>query len=115
MQFRRTFAVSAVIALLIAPALPLSAQWPATEKLDLDAIYRLKDEGLQRSKVMEITSYLTDVYGPRLTGSPNMKEAAEWTQKTLKEWGLGNIHLESFPFGRGWQNQRFVATVRFVT
>ena len=67
--------------------LPLAAQWPATEKLDLDAIYRIKDEGLQRSKVMEIESYLTDVYGPRLTGSPNIKEAADWAQKTMKDWG----------------------------
>ena len=55
MQFRRTFALSAVIAVLI--ALPLSAQWPMTEKLDLDAIYRIKEEGLQRSKVMEIERY----------------------------------------------------------
>jgi carboxypeptidase Q len=90
-------------------ALPVAAQWPANEKVDLDAVYRIKEEGLQRSKVMEITSYLTDVYGPRLTGSPNIREAADWTQRTFKEWGLANIHLETFPFGRGWQNQRFVA------
>ena len=107
MHFRRTFAVSAVLALLV--SLPLAADWPVTEKVDLDAIYRIKDEGLQRSKVMELESYLTDVYGPRLTGSPNIKEAAEWAQTTMKDWGLSNVHLESFPFGRGWQNQRFVA------
>jgi hypothetical protein len=107
MQFRRTFALSAAIAVLI--VLPLAAQWPGTEKVDLDAIYRIKDEGLQRSKVMEIESYLTDVYGPRLTGSPNIKEAADWAQKTMKEWGFANVHLETWPFGRGWQNQRFVA------
>jgi carboxypeptidase Q len=107
MQFRRTFALTAVLAVLI--ALPLAAQWPTTEKLDLDAIYRIKDEGLQRSKVMEIESYLTDVYGPRLTGSPNMKEAGDWAQKTMKDWGLANVHAESWPFGRGWQNQLFVA------
>ena len=89
--------------------LPLTAQYPSTEKVDLDAVYRIKDEGLQRSRVMEITSYLTDVYGPRLTGSPNINEAAVWTQKTLKEWGLANVHVEAYPFGRGWQNQRFVA------
>src|SRR5262249_28800076 len=65
--------------------------------------------GLQRSKVMEIESYLTDVYGPRLTGSPNIREAADWTQKTMTEWGLSNVHLETWPFGRGWQNQKMVA------
>jgi hypothetical protein len=104
---RRIFASTALIGVLV--SLPLAADWPVTEKLDLDAIYRIKEEGLQRSKVMELESYLTDVYGPRLTGSPNIKEAADWAQKTMKEWGLANVKLEAFPFGRGWQNQRFVA------
>jgi carboxypeptidase Q len=103
----RTLASTALIAILV--SLPLAADWPVTEKLDLDAIYRIKEEGLQRSKVMELESYLTDVYGPRLTGSPNIKEAANWAQKTMREWGLADVRLESFPFGRGWQNQRFVA------
>jgi carboxypeptidase Q len=107
MHFRRTFASSALIALMV--SFPLAADRPATEKIDLDAIYRIKDEGLQRSKVMEVESYLTDVYGPRLTGSPNIREAADWAQKTMTEWGLANVHIESWPFGRGWQNQRFVA------
>src|SRR4029453_8561779 len=106
MQTRRAFLVAA---LSVAVSLPLAADWPNTERVDLDAVYRIKEEGLQRSKVMETESYLTDVYGPRLTGSPNIKEAADWAQKTMKEWGLANVHLESWPFGRGWQNQRFVA------
>jgi len=111
MKSRNTPLLVAPFAMLCAAlfVLPVAAQWPANEKVDLDAVYRIKEEGLQRSKVMEITSYLTDVYGPRLTGSPNIREAADWTQRTLKEWGLANIHLETFPFGRGWQNQRFVA------
>src|SRR5262245_37071632 len=108
MKFHRTLVLSAVIALLV--GLPLSAQLAVSEKVDLDAVYKIKDEGLQRSKVMEIESYLTDVYGPRLTGSPNIKEAADWAQKTMKEWGLANVKTESWPFGRGWQNQRFVAS-----
>jgi carboxypeptidase Q len=107
MTTHRTFALTGVIAILI--GLPLAADWPATEAIDLDAVYRIKDEGLQHSKVMDIESYLTDVYGPRLTGSPNIKEAADWAQKTMRDWGLANVHLESWPFGRGWQNQRFVA------
>src|SRR5215212_4959973 len=106
MYFRRIFASTILVAALGAP---IAAQWPASEKLDRDAVYRLKDEGLQRSKVMEIESYLTDVYGPRLTGSSNIKEAADWAQKTMKEWGLGNVHLETWPFGRGWENRRIVA------
>jgi len=107
MHYRRTFALTVLVA--VVASLPLAAQWSTTEKIDLDAVYRLKDEGLQRSKVMEIESYLTDVYGPRLTGSPNIREAADWAQKTMKEWGLANVHTETWPFGRGWQNQRFVA------
>jgi carboxypeptidase Q len=108
MKMHRTLALTAMIA--VAVGLPLAADWPTTEKIDLDAVYRIKDEGLQRSKVMEIESYLTDVYGPRLTGSPNIREAADWAQKTMKEWGLANVHLETWPFGRGWQNQRIVAS-----
>src|SRR5881296_383074 len=108
MTTHRTCALTAVIAILI--GLPLAADWPVTEAIDLDAVYRIKDEGLQHSKVMDIESYLTDVYGPRLTGSPNIKEAADWAQKTMRDWGLANVHLETWPFGRGWQNQRFVAS-----
>ena len=107
MNTRRPLAVAAIFASLV--VLPLAADWPVAEKLDLDAVYRIKDEGLQRSKVMEIESYLTDVYGPRLTGSPNIKEAAEWAENKMKEWGLASVHRETWPFGRGWQNRRFVA------
>src|SRR5262245_55965422 len=96
-----------IVAVVFAVALPFAAAAPET--VDLDAVYRIKQEGLNSSKVMEIASYLTDVYGPRLTGSPEIKEAADWTQKTMKEWGLTNVHLETFPFGRGWGNTRFVA------
>jgi carboxypeptidase Q len=107
LKAQRTLVLTALLSLLV--GMPLTAQWAITEKLDFDAIYKIKDEGLQRSKVMEIESYLTDVYGPRLTGSPNIKEAADWAQKTMKEWGLANVKTETWPFGRGWQSQRFVA------
>src|ERR1051326_8924848 len=71
------------------------------EKVDLDAIYRIKNEGLNHSQIMETASYLTDVYGGRLTGSPQIKAAAEWTVKKLNEWELANVHLEQWgPFGQ---------------
>src|SRR2546426_12274992 len=90
-------------------AVPILAQI-SQEPVDLDGIYRIKDEGLNRSQVMETLSYLTDVYGPRLTGSPQIKAAAEWTKKKLMEWELANVNLESWgPFGRGWSNERFNA------
>jgi carboxypeptidase Q len=107
MKTGRTAVLAGVAIMMV--GLPLAAEWPTTERVDLDAVYRIKDEGLQRSKVMEIESWLTDVYGPRLTNSPNIREAADWAQKTMKEWGLANVHIESWAFGRGWQNQRVVA------
>jgi hypothetical protein len=97
------------VTLAVATGLPLAAQLPPNEKVDLDAVYRIKEEGLDRSKVMEIASFLSDVYGPRLTASPELKEAADWAQKTMTSWGLSNVHTEKWPFGRGWQNQRFTA------
>jgi hypothetical protein len=103
---RRTATLAAIVAALVAP---VAAQLGTTEKVDLDAIYRIKDEGLQHSKVMELESYLTDVYGPRLANSPEIKEAGDWAQKTMKDWGLANVHAEPWAFGRGWHNERMVA------
>jgi carboxypeptidase Q len=75
-----------------------------------DPIARIRDEGLNRSQVMKTLLHLTDVIGPRLTGSPNMARANTWTRDTLAEWGLQNAQLEPFgPFGRGWSLQRFSA------
>ena len=77
-----------------------------------DPIDRIKDEGLNRSQLMATLSYLTDVIGPRLTGSPNLKRANEWTCQTLTKWGLTNAHLEAWgPFGKGWTLKRFSAQV----
>lgn len=87
-----------------------SAQSPAIDPSD--PIARIRDEGMNRSQVMQTLSYLTDVIGPRLTASPNMKRANEWTREKLASWGLQNAHLESWgPFGRGWSLQRFCAQV----
>ncbi|HEX5635120.1 MAG TPA: M20/M25/M40 family metallo-hydrolase, partial [Gemmatimonadales bacterium] len=94
--------------LAIAAATSLGAQ----EAVDRTAIDRLKEEGFKRSQVMDITSWLTDVYGSRLTNAPSTRAAAEWSVKKLGEWGLVNARLEPWgPFGRGWVNERFVAQV----
>jgi hypothetical protein len=96
-------------AVAVALSLPSAAR---DERLEYDGLYRIKEEGLQRSQVMEITSWLTDVHGPRLTGSPNIRAAAGWAEKTMKEWGLANVALEPWgAFGRGWSNERFAAHV----
>ncbi len=76
------------------------------EKVDLETISRIRYEGFRDSKVMEFASGLMDSIGERLTGSPNMKRANEWTRDQLTAMGLTNAHLESWgPFGRGWANQ----------
>ena len=77
---------------------------------DTAAINKFEEEGLQHSHIMEVMSYLTDVYGPRLTNSPNIREAAAYAVKTLGSWGLANVHEEPWgPFGRGWSNELFEA------
>ena len=66
----------------------------------------------ERSQVMKTLSYLSDVIGPRLTASPGMKRANEWTRDQLTKWGLQNAHLEPWgPFGRGWTLKKFSAQV----
>ncbi len=85
---------------------------PTPAKTLNDPIERIKDEGLNRSQVMQTLSYLTDIIGPRLTASPNMKRANEWTRERLASWGLANAHLEAWgPFGRGWVLKSFSAQV----
>src|SRR5258708_1836068 len=76
------------------------------EKLALETISRIRSEGFRDSKVMDFAAGLMDSIGERLTGSPNMKRANEWTRDQLTAMGLSNAHLESWgPFGRGWANQ----------
>jgi len=75
----------------------------AAENPDLTMQTRIRQEEFRDSKVMEIASGLMDFIGPRLTGSPNMKRADEWTRDKLTEFGMSNSHLESWgPFGHGW-------------
>lgn len=92
---------------------PLSAVGDAgPERVNLDAVFRIKEEGLQRSGVVETLWYLTDVSGPRLTNSPGMRSAAAWAVERLDEWGLANVRSETWgQFGQGWANERFSAQV----
>ena len=77
---------------------------PATENLDYTMYQRIRDEGLSDSHVMEFASGLMDGIGPRLTGSPNLKRANEWTRDQLTAMGCNNAHLEDWgEFGMGWR------------
>src|SRR3954468_20732407 len=81
---------------------------PAQETVDEAIVARIKGEAFQRSAVMDTLSWIADVYGPRLTGSPTLRQAAEWARDQLTRWGLVNAALE--PNGtasRGWAIDRF--------
>ncbi len=93
------------IAVIFLAVLPLAAQAP--NQAELSAIHQIKDIGFNHSEIMDTISYLSDVYGPRLTNSPDIKEAANWTTEQMKKWQLANVNLERWgPFGRGWSNER---------
>ena len=101
-------ATTVVFVNLVAPAL---AQAPR-ERVNAEMVAKIKDEGMQRSKVMESISFLTDVHGPRLTGSPITRRAGDWAKGRLTEWGLENARLESWgTFGRGWTLEGFTANL----
>jgi carboxypeptidase Q len=104
---------STLTALLIFSGLnPVVAQENRASRRANDAIAEIIEEGMNHSQAMTNLSFLTDVIGPRLTGSPNLKRANEWTRDKLASWGLANSHLEAWgPFGRGWTLQKFSAQI----
>lgn len=103
---RRALALSLILSLLSLPAL---AQTAASDE---EMIARIRKEGLEHSQILKTMHMLADVYGPRLTGSPNHKGAAEWATKQMTDWGFENAHLEPWDFGHpGWLNERLTAHV----
>ena len=93
---------------------PASAQMSPAD-FDTAAVSKIKDEGMNRSQVMETLSWLTDVYGPRLTNSPEYKQAADWAAGKLREWGLQHVYYDNWgPFGRGWTLKKFSVNVSGV-
>src|ERR1043166_4955028 len=75
-----------------------------------DLLSRIRKEAMERSQIMKTMHMFTDVYGPRLTGSPNHKAAADWAVKQMTAWGLENAHLEPWDFKHpGWLNERLTA------
>ncbi|HEY1404306.1 MAG TPA: M20/M25/M40 family metallo-hydrolase [Pyrinomonadaceae bacterium] len=120
-MFRRNMAVALLLACsVLGNSFPVHAQRPAaapaaapTQTPDPnDPVARIRDEAMNRSQVMQTLGYLSDVIGPRLTNSPGMKRANEWTRDQMTKWGMQNAHLEAWgPFGRGWTLKRFSAEV----
>ena len=95
------FAAGLILALLGVVAMT------AQDRVDLAMVARIRAEGAQRSKVLEIFNYITNVVGARPTGSRAHKQAADYVRAKLEEWGLANPHLEPFQFGRGWELEKF--------
>jgi hypothetical protein len=99
---RRLVALTLIISLL---SLPVAAQNGGG-----DLLSRIRKEAMERSQIMKTMHMFTDVYGPRLTGSPNHKAAADWAVKQMTAWGLENAHLEPWDFKHpGWLNERLTA------
>ena len=100
---RRALAFGLIAILASLPALAQNGN-------DKDLLERIRQEEKNNSQIMKTMHMLTDVYGPRLTGSPNHKAAAEWAVKQMTAWGLQNAHLEPWNFGHvGWSNERLTA------
>ena len=111
-MFPRKFAGVLLIYVLLVPVFSLGQTTPKIFEAPADVAKQIKEEGTTRSQVMQTLSYMSDVIGPRLTGSPGMKRANEWTRDTMTKWGLQNARLEQWgPFGRGWTLKRFYANV----
>lgn len=101
-MLKRFVALSLVLSLL---TLPVLAQNGSGEMLT-----RIRAEAMERSQIMKTMHMFTDLYGPRLTGSPNHKAAAEWAVKQMTAWGFDNAHLEPWDFKHpGWANERLSA------
>src|SRR5688572_11473316 len=99
-------ALSVLLAIVV--LVPASAQTP----LDPEINAKIRQEASSRSQIMRTLHYLTDVYGPRLTGTPSLKAAGEWAIQTMASWGFTNGRLEPWDFGHpGWTNERLTAHI----
>jgi hypothetical protein len=105
----RIMAIAVGISVLVASAAP---SFLAQERIDTDINARIRKEAQDNSKILRTLHYFTDVYGPRLTGSPNLKAAGEWAIKEMSSWGFVNGKLEPWDFGRpGWTNEVAIGSI----
>jgi hypothetical protein len=112
---RRVLWLATALALAFATMVAAPALRAGGETINYADINKIKAEGLQRSQVMELCSWLSDVYTPRVTGSPTAMKAAEWAVAKMKAWGLSNVAIEPWAnrngFDRGWTNDKFYMQV----
>ena len=111
-MFRHRFAAVVMVVALLLPSAAFAKTKSKVYTAPAEDLEKIMNEGMNNSKVMDTLSYLTDVIGGRLTNSPNMKRANEWTRDTMAGWGMKNAQLEAWgPFGRGWSLKKFSAQV----
>jgi hypothetical protein len=100
------------IAALVLATAPSAWSQVVQERVDLEVVRRIREEGLERSQLPALAAHLTDVIGPRLTGSPGMKRANDWTAGKFREWGLTSVVVEPWgEFGRGWERVSYSGRV----
>jgi len=95
-----------IVVTLLSVSLTVAAQAPPAS-IDLATLGRIRAEALQHSQAMDHVWWLSEVHGPRATGTPAFAQASEWAMKRFTEWGLKNVHQERFAFGQGWTINRF--------
>ena len=111
-MLRRKLTIVFVLYALFLPTLAFGQTTAQVYTAPAETIDKIKEEGSKNSQVMQTLSYLTDVIGARLTGSPQLKRANEWTRDTMAKWGMQNAKLEAWgPFGRGWTLKSFDAEI----
>lgn len=98
----RTLTILTILPLISTLTLGIPCGVRAQEPVDLEMTRRIIEEALQRSEAVEMYTHLANVIGPRLTATPAFKRSADWAVDRLNSWGLDNVHLESWEFGRGW-------------
>ncbi|MEJ7699001.1 MAG: hypothetical protein WKF71_05055 [Pyrinomonadaceae bacterium] len=101
---KTTVVIILLFALLFQTVPFVSAQQIAKET---DINEKIRQEGMMNSQILKTLHFFSDVYGPRLTGSPNLRAAGDWAVKQMTSWGFENAHLEPWDFGHpGWVNER---------
>src|SRR5688500_4699408 len=110
-EFLAPLRVAMAATLVLSPIAAHPALAQAREPVDAAMLAKIRAEGMERSQAMEHVIWLSDIYGPRLSGSPTTQQAADWTMTQLRNWGMSNVHLERFPFGKGWSLEHFSAVM----
>lgn len=104
----RRFTIGTVAVIFLLSGEPVTGQTIYEPSVDHEIVEKIREQGLHNSQIMTMASWLTDVYGPRLSNSPQLNRAHEWTQKQFEEMGLSNVHLHQYgPFGKGWELKRY--------